>query len=81
MLGEEFFSAIYAGFACWAVIADALEKRHEYPSLGGSEQQISPEDWDASFFCITCGRWWRDVGVILSRHIREILTRWLKRWI
>jgi hypothetical protein len=62
MLGEEFFSAIYAGFSCWAVVADALEKRHEYPSLGGSEQQISPEDWDASFFCITCGRWWRDVG-------------------
>lgn len=50
LLGSEYFSAIYAGFACWAVTRDAIFQDSGSGVYGDSELRVSPEDWDPCFF-------------------------------
>jgi hypothetical protein len=52
LLGDEYFRAVYAGFAAWAVARDAVEVQ-PVPSVvsdGYSERDVPPEEWDACFF-------------------------------
>lgn len=52
-LGEQYFPATYAGWACLAVATDMLAYRHKYSAMASSGQRAGPEDWDASFWaCI-----------------------------
>ncbi|HEX9032772.1 MAG TPA: Imm5 family immunity protein [Streptosporangiaceae bacterium] len=48
-LGEKAFTAIYAGFACWAVARDiaAGQRRNAEPV---SEIELEPDDWEPCFF-------------------------------
>lgn len=61
LLGPEYFSAIYAGFACWAVARDVLSGRHSGTVRGDNELEISPEEWDPCFMAslaVTGGAVW-----------------------
>ena len=63
LLGSEYFPAIYAGFACWAVARDVLSWVHGGPARGESEREISPEDWDPCFLAslaVTGGAVWEE---------------------
>ena len=62
-LGEEYFTAAYAGYACRASNRDALYGRHGFE--GSSEIDIDPSNWQPSFYAsiaITGGAVWEDVG-------------------
>jgi hypothetical protein len=62
-LGEPVFKAIYAGFACWAAARSCLHNSE--PPAARSEQELDPEDWDASFFAslaIAGGAVWETSG-------------------
>ena len=50
LLGPEYFRAISAGFACWAVTRDVLSWNNRCAVQGDNELQVSPEDWDPCFF-------------------------------
>lgn len=50
ILGEEYFRACYACSACWAAARDVVKGRCDWATAGQSEQEIHPDDWDASFF-------------------------------
>ena len=61
LLGSEYFPAIYAGFACWAVARDVLSWAHARVVQGDSEREVSPEDWDPCFWAslaVTGGATW-----------------------
>jgi hypothetical protein len=66
LLGQEYFPAVYAGFASWAVARDVLLSRSSSePMPGESEFQIPPDEWDPCFFAslaITGGATWEGVG-------------------
>jgi Immunity protein Imm5 len=49
LLGQEFFPAVYAGFASWAVSRDVLSWDHPKVTRGDTELEISPEEWDPCF--------------------------------
>jgi hypothetical protein len=50
LLGPEYFRAIFAGFACWAVTRDVLSWNNRRAVPGDNELQVPPEDWDPCFF-------------------------------
>jgi Immunity protein Imm5 len=50
LLGNEYFPAVYAGLAVWAVIRDVISQNRLQFSARESELQISPEDWEPCFF-------------------------------
>jgi hypothetical protein len=47
---EEYFGASYSGLACWAAARDVIYGRQDWTTTGESEQNIDPDDWDASFY-------------------------------
>jgi hypothetical protein len=48
-LGDDFFPAIYAGFACWAAVRDVIGHIPKEPDVN-SEIDIDPELWSPCFF-------------------------------
>lgn len=50
LLGNEYFPAVYAGFAAWAVTRDVISQNRPRFDAGESELQMSPEDWEPCFF-------------------------------
>jgi hypothetical protein len=71
LLGEEFFPAVYAGFASWAVARDVLAGNHPSPPTGDSELQIPPEEWEPCFLAslaLIGGATWEGIGSPERRH-------------
>jgi hypothetical protein len=65
-LGIENIPAVMAGFACWAVARDVLSWNHRpEANRGATEREISPDEWDPSFFAslaITGEATWEGAG-------------------
>lgn len=64
LLGQEYFPAIYAGFASWAVTRDVLSWDHPKATRGDNELEISPEEWDPCFLAslaVTGGATWEGI--------------------
>ena len=62
--GDDYFTANYAGSACWAVARDALGDVTEEPD-GDGELQIPPDEWSPCFFASIAeagGAVWEDVA-------------------
>jgi Immunity protein Imm5 len=75
--GEEFFPAIYAGFACWAVARNATGHRPPEPDVTG-ELEIDPMSWTPCFLASLAhagGAVWEDTGD--PRRRREYWTWYL----
>lgn len=71
LLGEEYFPAVYAGFAAWAVVRDVLKGEFSVNELGESELYIPPEDWDSAFFAslaVAGGATWEEGGNSATRQ-------------
>ena len=49
-LGEDYFCAVYAGFACWAAAGNIAYGPSDLTDEGASELEVEPEFWDASFY-------------------------------
>jgi Immunity protein Imm5 len=65
LLGQKYFSGIYAGFAAWAVARNILFWDHAKAVRGNTDLDISPEDWDPCFFAslaVTGGAIWENIG-------------------
>jgi hypothetical protein len=65
LLGENYFAAVYAGFASWAVARDAVSPYRSESMSGDSERQVSPDEWDPCFFAslaLTGGAVWEGIG-------------------
>jgi hypothetical protein len=63
-LGQEYFPAIYAGFAAWSVARYILFWDHVKALRGNTELDISPEDWDPCFYAslaVTGGAVWENI--------------------
>ena len=76
---EEYFSASYAGLACWAAARDVIYGRQDWMTAGESEQEIDPDDWDASFYAsiaVTGSSGWDRNGV---DHARQKFWIWYLR--
>lgn len=70
LLGDEYFPAVYAGFASWAVARDILA-RNRNPIIGDSELQIPPDEWEPCFLAslaLTGGATWERIGRSESRR-------------
>jgi Immunity protein Imm5 len=75
LLGEAFFTAVYAGFSCWAAARDVLAPEAA-PPPAESELQLSPEEWDPCFFsslALAGGATWDGQG---DPRIRRAFWRW-----
>jgi immunity protein Imm5 of predicted polymorphic toxin system len=75
LLGEEYFPAVYAGFAAWAVARDVISG-HPPNVAGNSELEIAPEEWDPCFLAslaITGGATWEGIG---DPDIRRSFWEW-----
>ncbi len=71
LLGEEYFAAVYAGFASWAVARDVLARNNQDSIMGDSELQIPPDQWDPCFLAslaLTGGAMWEGIGSAEVRH-------------
>ncbi|HEV2216185.1 MAG TPA: Imm5 family immunity protein [Candidatus Dormibacteraeota bacterium] len=65
LLGERFFTAVYGGFAAWAVVRDVLDTGHALVDDAASEFQTDAESWAPCFFAslaISGGATWEDSG-------------------
>lgn len=65
LLGKEYFPAVYAGFASWAVTRDVLSWSQPRVTQGATELEISPEEWDPCFLAslaVTGGATWEMIG-------------------
>lgn|ERR1035437_1122307 len=65
LLGEQYFPAIYAGFACWAVARDVITGGVAPATSGDSESDIPPEEWDSCFLAslaATGGATWEGIS-------------------
>lgn len=65
LLGREYFPAVYAGFASWAVTRDVLSWDYPRATQGDTELEISPDGWDPCFLAsiaITGGATWEGIG-------------------
>ncbi|MBO0805937.1 MAG: hypothetical protein J2P25_23055 [Nocardiopsaceae bacterium] len=71
-LGEKFFTAIYAGLACWAVARDVIAPFvdmdfEDDPGSDESESEIDidHDDWEAGYYAsiaVAGGATWEDTG-------------------
>ena len=71
LLDEEYFPAVYAGFASWAVARDVLTRKNQDQVTGDSELQIPPDEWDPCFLAslaLAGGATWEGIGSRESRH-------------
>ena len=50
LLGREHLTAVYAGWAAWAAARDAIAGNHDGPPPGESELEVSPQEWEPSFY-------------------------------
>jgi hypothetical protein len=48
-LGENYFPAIYAGFACWATARNAAGHRPHEPDAPAGELDLEPDQWSPCF--------------------------------
>jgi Immunity protein Imm5 len=65
LLGQDYFPAVYAGFASWAVTRDVLSWGYPRAAQRGTEAEISPDEWDPCFLAsmaITGGATWEGTG-------------------
>jgi hypothetical protein len=79
ILGDDYFRACYAGSACWAAARDVVNGRWDWVTAGESEQEIYPDDWDASFYAslaVTGSTGWERSGV---DHARQEFWIWYLR--
>jgi hypothetical protein len=70
MVDDKKFRATYAGLSCWSASTDIIYGRHEYLTLGDSEREIDPDDWDGSFYAslaLAGGASWEGVGDVARR--------------
>jgi hypothetical protein len=69
-MGDEFFPAIYAGFAYWAAARDLIGCQPAEPDVS-SELEIDPELWSPCFFAslaVAGGAVWESVGQATQRR-------------
>lgn len=65
LLGREYFPAIYAGFAAWAVARHIFFWDHIKAVRGNTDLDVEPDDWDACFYAsaaVTGGATWENIG-------------------
>ena len=65
LLGEQYFRAVYAGFASWAAARNVVYGSPTISDHSSSEMDIDPEQWDASFYASLAwagGAVWEEVG-------------------
>ena len=70
VLGDDYFPAIYAGFAAWAVARDSLAPSSSAPD-GNSELEIPPDEWEPCFLSSLAeagGATWEGVGDPIRRR-------------
>jgi hypothetical protein len=80
LLGEEYFPAIYAGFAAWAVARDVLFWGDPLDELGDTDLDIDAEEWDQCFFAsiaVTGSATWENVDHDTSDARRQFWSWYL----
>jgi hypothetical protein len=71
LLGRDYFPAVLAGFAAWAVARDIVSGSPLRSVSSESELKIPPDEWDPCFFAslaITGGAIWEGIEEPDKRH-------------